>query len=43
MNDTLLDLLDDPDLVGDHLVVAEITGDPDARLAALERLADEAP
>lgn len=35
----LLELLDDPDLVGDRLRVAEITGDPGSRLAALEVLA----
>lgn len=38
MNDILLELLDDPDLIGDDLVVAEITGTPDERLAALEAL-----
>ncbi|GAB3386574.1 hypothetical protein GCM10027568_05080 [Humibacter soli] len=36
MNDALLDLLDDPDIVGSHLRVAELTGTPDERLAALE-------
>lgn len=35
MNDALLDLVDDPDLVGDVAVV-EITGDPAGRLAQLE-------
>jgi hypothetical protein len=39
MNDTLLDLLDDPDIVGPHVTVAELTGAPDVRLAALETLA----
>lgn len=43
MNDVLLGLIDDPDVVGDHLTVAEIVGDPAARLAALEALVgDEA-
>lgn len=37
MNDVLLDLLDDPDLIGDRLRVEEITGTPEARLAALAR------
>ncbi|MGP3536009.1 AAA family ATPase [Microbacterium sp. RD1] len=36
MNDVLLELADDPSLVGDHLTIAEITGRPAARLAALE-------
>ena len=39
MNGALLDLLDDPDVVGEHVTVAEIAGTPDARLAALEALA----
>jgi hypothetical protein len=38
MNDALLDLIDDPDLVGQATVV-ELTGDPAARLAALESAA----
>lgn len=38
MNDALLELIDDPDLVGEHLTVAELTGDPAARLAELEAL-----
>ena len=38
MNDALLDLVDDPDLVGGARVV-EITGDPATRLAALESAA----
>ncbi|MEZ3161503.1 AAA family ATPase [Microbacterium sp. BWT-B31] len=38
MNDILLELVDDGDLVGEHLAVAEITGDPAARLATLEAL-----
>ncbi|UNK70906.1 hypothetical protein [Microbacterium sp. H1-D42] len=37
MNDVLLDLLDDPEVVPPELEVIEITGDPGARLAALER------
>jgi hypothetical protein len=36
MNDVLLELLDDPDLIGRQLRVEEITGTPEARLAALE-------
>lgn len=36
MNDVLLDLLDDPDLVGTGTTVTEIAGDPARRLAALE-------
>ncbi|MFE6966023.1 hypothetical protein ACFVAJ_12970 [Agromyces sp. NPDC057679] len=39
MNRMLLELIDDPDLVGEHLRVAELTGDPDSRLAELEDLA----
>lgn len=39
MNDILLDLSDDPDLVGEHARVADISGDPATRLAALEALA----
>ena len=38
MNDVLLDLLDDPDVVGPQVMVAELTGSPAARLAALEVL-----
>lgn len=38
MNAVLLELIDDPDLIGDHVTVAEITGDPSDRLAALEAL-----
>lgn len=37
----LLDLVDDPDIVGDDVRVAEITGDRAARLAALEALVDQ--
>jgi hypothetical protein len=36
MNDILLELIDDPDLVGAHPRVVELTGSPAARLAALE-------
>ncbi|GAA1916160.1 hypothetical protein GCM10009775_05810 [Microbacterium aoyamense] len=36
MNDALLDLIDDPDLVGDSTQVVEITGDRMQRLARLE-------
>lgn len=39
MNDVLLELIDDPDLIGDRLAVCEITGDPGERLAALEEAA----
>ncbi|WP_243062150.1 ATP-binding protein [Humibacter sp. RRB41] len=39
MNGVLLELIDDPDLVGSRLVVAEVTGSPQARLAELEALA----
>lgn len=39
MNDALLDLADEPDLVGDATVV-EITGDPAGRLAQLEAAVD---
>ena len=40
MNEELQELLDEPDLMGTSLLVAEITGTPDERLAALEALAD---
>ena len=36
MNDVLLELLDDPDLVGADVEVIEITGDPRTRIALLE-------
>jgi hypothetical protein len=36
MNDALLELIDDPDLIGGRTTVVEITGDPGERLAALE-------
>ncbi|WP_285039477.1 AAA family ATPase [Plantibacter sp. lyk4-40-MEA-4] len=38
MNAVLLDLVDDPDLIADHVTVAEIIGDPSDRLATLEAL-----
>ncbi len=38
MNDVLLELIDDPDIVGEHLAVMEVTGTPDDRVAALEAL-----
>jgi len=38
MDDELLDLVDDPDIVGAGTTVVEITGDREQRLAALERL-----
>ncbi|RWZ52491.1 hypothetical protein ELQ90_00590 [Labedella phragmitis] len=37
-NDVLLDLLDDPDIIDDDLIVAEIAGAPAERLATLEAL-----
>jgi hypothetical protein len=40
MNDVLLELVDDRDVIGDRVAVAEITGDPERRLAALERMVD---
>lgn len=39
MNDILLDLVGDSDLIGQRPRVAEITGDRDRRLTALEALA----
>lgn len=39
MNQILLELLDDPAIIGPGLEVAEITGSPAERLAALEALA----
>lgn len=36
MNEALLDLVDDPDVVGGRLSVVEIVGDRERRLAALE-------
>jgi predicted ATPase len=36
MDEALRDLVDDPDVVGDRLVVIEITGDRAQRLAAME-------
>ena len=38
MNDVLLELIEDPEIVGEHLLVAEISGDADARLSTLEAL-----
>mgnify|MGYP001046304901 CR=1 FL=1 len=38
MDEILPELVDDPDVVGDGLVVIEITGEPSARVAALEAL-----
>lgn len=43
MNHVLLELVDDPDIVPVDLTVMEITGDPDARRAALETLAGVSP
>lgn len=39
MNDVLLDLIGDPDIVGERTRVVEITGDRGHRLAALEAVA----
>jgi hypothetical protein len=39
MNDALLDLIDNPDVVGERTEVVEITGDRNQRLAALEAVA----
>jgi len=39
MDEQLLDLVDDRDVVGDRLLVAEITGPPEVRLARLEEAA----
>lgn len=36
MDDRLLELIDDPDAVGDHVVVVELAGDRATRLARLE-------
>ena len=42
MKERLLDLVDDPDVVGDGMVVAEVSGPPDVRLARLlEAVASE--
>lgn len=38
VDEVLLDLMDDRDIVGETALVAELAGDPDARLAELERL-----
>jgi predicted ATPase len=38
MDEALLELVDDPDLVGEHVRVIEISGDRAARLAAVERV-----
>jgi len=38
MDEVLLDLIDDPAVVGETVRVADISGDPAARLAELERL-----
>lgn len=40
MNDILLDLIDDPDIVGDRLEMVELTGDPATRVGTLERALD---
>ncbi|SDZ32224.1 AAA family ATPase [Herbiconiux ginsengi] len=39
MNDVLMDLVDDPDLVGSRLKVVEVVGSPSERLRQLEALA----
>ncbi|KXC05544.1 AAA family ATPase [Microbacterium hominis] len=38
-DDILMELIDDPDLVGDRLRITELSGTPAARLAALESAA----
>lgn len=38
MNAALLDLIDDPDVVGERVQVVEVTGDRDRRLAILDAL-----
>lgn len=43
MNDVLLELIDDSDIVGEQLTVAEITGSPEERLAAVEALVSHDP
>lgn len=40
MNDTLLDLVEDPDLTGDDVHIVEIAGDRRARLTTLEATID---
>ncbi|SFR71070.1 AAA domain-containing protein [Agromyces sp. CF514] len=37
MDEALLELVDDPDLVGEHVRVIEVSGDRATRLAAVER------
>lgn len=41
MNDVLMDLVDDPDLVGSRLTVVEVAGSPSERLHRLEALVSE--
>ncbi|PJJ63204.1 AAA family ATPase [Compostimonas suwonensis] len=41
MNDVLMDLIEDPDLVGTHLRVVELVGSRDERLSVLESLVSE--
>lgn len=41
MNDVLMDLVDDPDLVGSRLKVEEVVGSPTDRLHQLETLVSE--
>jgi len=44
MNDILLELLDDPDIIGEEIRVVEVTGTPGERLAAVEALrGDDSP
>ena len=38
MNEALLDLVDDPDLVGERTRVIEVSGDRASRLAALAEI-----
>lgn len=41
MNDVLMDLVDDPDLIGSRLKVVEVVGSPSDRLRQLEALVSE--
>lgn len=41
MNDVLLELVDEPDLIGSRLTVAELVGHPSERLRRLEALVSE--
>lgn len=41
MNDALLDLVDDPELIGDRTTAVEIFGDPDQRCSSLQSFVSE--